>query len=279
MKWYRVMVIVLMVSISFNLSMAQTANPFPKAAFIEPYQLEVTYSKTTHLVFPSAITTIDRGSAAILVQKASGVENILQVKAEKKDFEQTNLTVITSDGKLYSFLVNYADTPPYLNINVSNSAELPPVMYSQSVTDENSVALYAAKAAHAKNNIHTLSDESSRVTLDINGFYIKDNTLFCKLHFENNSQINYDIEQFRFYIRDKKLSKRTAAQEIEIHPLYSYGETNCIKGKSAQLLVAAFPKFTIPDGKYLAVQVLEKNGGRQLLIKAKNRHIMKARII
>src|SRR5690349_3336266 len=97
---------------------AQTAKSFPQSAIQEPFQLEVAFSKTTHLVFPFSIISIDRGSASILARKAGGVENILKVKADQKGFEETSLSVITSDGKLYSFLVCYKDNPAYLNINL-----------------------------------------------------------------------------------------------------------------------------------------------------------------
>src|SRR4051812_41886863 len=93
---------------------AQTAKSFSQSAVIEPFKLEVAYNKTTHLVFPLSIISIDRGSACIIAQKAVGVENILKVKADEKNFEETNLSVITSDGKLYSFLVFYNDKPAYL---------------------------------------------------------------------------------------------------------------------------------------------------------------------
>lgn len=266
-------IIVLLVLTSY---LAKAQVNFNKAAYIEPYKLEVTHNKTTNLIFPAAITSIDRGSQDIMVQKATGVENILRVKADVKEFEETNLSIITGDGKLYSFLVSYNDNPAYLNINLGNNS---PLNYSQSLPNGNGLAEYAGKAAHAKNNIHSLRDESSRVSLDINGVYIKDNTIFFKMHLENRSQINYDIDQFRFYIKDKKQSKRTSTQEIEIKPLYISGDTATIEGKTAQTLVVALPKFTIPDGKFLVVEIMEKNGGRNLIIKVKNRHVLKAKTI
>lgn len=56
------------------------------------------YNKTSNLVFPDAIVSIDRGSQDIMAQKAFGVENILRVKAVAKSFEETDLSVITKEG-------------------------------------------------------------------------------------------------------------------------------------------------------------------------------------
>src|SRR5689334_10024769 len=101
-----VLVFIMCLSIGMQ---AQSVRSFSSTAILEPYRLEVSYNKTTHLVFPLSIISIDRGSASILAQKAPGVENILKVKADQKAFEETSLNVITSDGKLYSFLVCYND--------------------------------------------------------------------------------------------------------------------------------------------------------------------------
>src|SRR5215203_1803872 len=122
MKWYRVFEIVLLTGLSFSAA-AQTTNIFSKSSYIEPYKLEVTYNKTTNLLFPAAITSVDRGSQDILVQKATGVENILRVKADVKDFAETSLSIITADGRLYSFIVGYTKDPSYLNINVQGNAK------------------------------------------------------------------------------------------------------------------------------------------------------------
>lgn len=47
---------------------------------IPPYALEVTFSKTVHIIFPSAIRYVDLGSADLLAAKADGAENVLRVK-------------------------------------------------------------------------------------------------------------------------------------------------------------------------------------------------------
>ena len=289
MKWYRVTAIVLMISIPLKIA-AQTGNTFSKSSYIESYKLEVTYNKTTNLVFPSAITSVDRGSSDILVQKAAGVENILRVKADVKDFAETSLSIITADGKLYSFVVDYSKQPSYLNINVAkisqqDSAINHPMVnkeqliYSEPVMDKSALAMYSDSVISKKSNIHSIHTANSKVLIALNGIYIHEDILFCRLSFKNNSSINYDIDQLHFYICNKKKAKRTASQEIEIKPLFITGDTAMIRAVSKQPWVVALPKFTIPDGKYLSIEIMEKNGGRNLFLKVKNRIIIKAKSI
>jgi len=288
MKWYRAVAFVLTGCISVTTLKAQKCNFFSKSAYIESYQLEVTYDKTTNLVFPAAIISVDKGSQDILVQKATGVENILRVKADVKDFAETNLSVITSDGNLHSFIVVYVEKPAYLNINVSNISQinltLQPVekkeiIYTKPGANTAELAKYSDSVLNKGSNIHSIRNENSEVSIAMKGLYIKEDLLFCKLRFKNNSAINYDIDQYHFYVRDKKQSKRTASQEVEIFPVYISGDTSLIRCQSKPSWVVTLPKFTVPDGKYLAVEIIEKNGGRNLFMKVKNRHIMKARTI
>ena len=108
------------------------------------------------------------------------------------------------------------------------------------------------------------------------GIYIKGNVIFYQLELDNQSPIDYDIDFLRFYIRDKKKSKRTAIQENELKPLYVAGNNKQVKAYQKNTLVFALEKFTIPDAKYLAIQIMEKNGGRDLFMKVNNRKIMQA---
>ena len=81
----------------------------------------------------------------------------------------------------------------------------------------------------------------------------------------------------RFFIKDERISKRTATQEIEIQPVYVNGDTSTIKGDSKNVIVFALPKFTIPENKYLSIQLMERNGGRNLQLSVRNRTIIKAK--
>ena len=76
----------------------------PTGRVVLPYGLDVTFDKTVHLIFPSAIRYVDLGSQNIIAGKAEDAENVLRVKAAVKDFEtETNMSVICDDGSFYAF--------------------------------------------------------------------------------------------------------------------------------------------------------------------------------
>jgi conjugative transposon TraN protein len=233
--------------------------------------LQVGISKTTSIIFPYSIKSIDKGSAEVLVQKAKGVENILLVKAAKQHFFQTNLTVVTSDGKLYVFVLNYDDSCPDLNFKAENAvAASKDVLFSLENENQKRIEQCASAAYSKKKKISGLKKSKYQIRLEVNGIFIQQDVLYLRVIFENKSKINYDIDQFRFFIRDKRKSKRTASQEIEVEPLYATSSSSVIPFKSEIIKVYALQKFTIPENKYLTIQMIEKNGGRHLEVDINN---------
>lgn len=92
----------------------------------------------------------------------------------------------------------------------------------------------------------------------------------------NGSAIDYNINYLRFYVRDKSKAQRTASRDLEIVPVYIAGNISHVRAGDHHGIVVALDKFTIPDSKYLAIEIGEKNGGRNLLMKVSNRKIIKA---
>ncbi|MDP5198972.1 conjugative transposon protein TraN [Flavobacterium sp. DG2-3] len=237
--------------------------------------VQIAYSKTTSIVFPYAIKSVDKGSQDILMQKAKGVENILLLKAAKQNFIQTNITVVTADSRLYVFVLNYDEVCPDLNIKADNSAIVNnDILFSLDNENQKKIEQYSKLALLKKKKISGLKSSRFDINLSVNGIFIHQDVLYIRLVLGNTSQINYDIDQLRFFIRDQRKSKRTASQEIEILPLFSTSNSMLIPDKSEVNLVYALSKFTIPEKKYLTIQLIEKNGGRQLEIDIKNNDLI-----
>lgn len=255
---------------------AQTAMPAEKDSVIEPYRLSIAYYKTTNLVFPYAIRSVDRGTRDILAQKAKGVENVLQVKAGKLGFDETNLTVITTDGNLYSLMVNFNSTPERLNI-VFQKEDVTKIQFSEQKNNARELFLAAKEVIGKKRMFHHLKASHADMNLKLQGLYISNDVFYFQFAIHNGSNVSYDIDAIRFSIRDKQKAKRTASQENELQPLLQYSALQTIEGKQQQYGVIAVPKFTVPDNKYLDIHVVEKKGGRDLQLRLKNKHIMKAK--
>ena len=242
--------------------------------------VELSYSKTTSIVFPYPIKSVDKGSQDILVQKAKGVENILLVKAGRENFTQTNLTVVTADGKLYGFILNFDELCPTLNLTAELFSNFDKeVLFSSENENQKEIKQYAELALFKKSKVSGLGTSKFSIELRVNGIFIHQDMMYLRVLLGNNSRINYDLDQLRFFIRDQKKSKRTASQELEIVPLFCSSVISKIRDHSEITLVFAIPKFTIGQKKLFTLQLIEKNSGRDLELNIKNSDLINLEIL
>ena len=264
----------------------------PYRQMVTPYGVQVTFSKTVHIIFPSAVKYVDLGSNWIIAGKADGAENVVRVKATTEGFPgETNFSVICEDGSFYSFNARYAHEPEMLNIEMKDFLE------NGNTTD----------FSHTRMNIHfrELAGESPLlVKLIMQSIYKEDRReirhLGCKrfgvqfllksvhshnglfyFHTEtrNRSNVAFRTDFIRFKVVDKKVPKRTAIQERVIDPVRSYNEVLVTEGKSDVRTVYAVPQFTIPDDKLLVIELFEKDGGRHQTIRVENADLVAAKQI
>jgi conjugative transposon TraN protein len=259
---------------------------------IPPYGIEVSFKKTVHIIFPATVRYVDLGSADIIAGKADGAENVIRVKAAVQGFErETNFSVITEEGSFYSFNVKYADEPEKLNVEMkdfihdgeavnrpNNSLDI----YLKELGNESpKIVNLIMKSIYKgdKREIRHIGSKRFGIQLLLKGIYIYNDFLYFHIQTKNTSQVPFDMDFTRIKIVDKKIAKRTAIQEQVIYPVRAYRYNIRIPGKKTERTVFALPKFTIPDGKQLVVELYEKNGGRQQRFVVENEDIVRAKMI
>ncbi|WP_297332226.1 conjugative transposon protein TraN [Flavobacterium sp.] len=230
--------------------------------------IDISEQQTTSLLFPYPIVSVDRGSQDILAQKPKGIENVLQIKAAQEQFMQSNLTVVTTDGKLYNFQICYNAEPGSLAYDFSSN-EKPGSATLEEHEKADRINALASAAYHDRSRI-IIKESDYDITFSITGMFVVDDYFFYRITIANESNISYDIDQLRFFVKDQKRSKRTASQEVDITPLAYWQLPEKIPARGVKTFIAVLPKFTIPDKKNLYLQLTEKSGGRHLQIKVRN---------
>ncbi|WP_431610434.1 conjugative transposon protein TraN [Chryseobacterium sp. 'Rf worker isolate 10'] len=259
---------------------------------IAPYDLRVTYDKTTHLIFSSAIRYVDLGSENITAGKADHAENVLRVKALVKDFtEETNFSVITDDGKFYNFNVRYSEYPDALTINLSkerksgndnlSTATDGEVLFKELGSDAPALTHLVMETIYKRDKrfVRHIGAESFGIKVQLKGIYTLNGKLFFYLQFDNSTNIPFTIDFINFKVVDKKVGKRTVIQERTIEPLGEYMELKEIAGTSTEKNVYLLQQLTIPDDKVLVMEIFEKNGGRHQVLSIENEDLINARLV
>lgn len=238
----------------------------------------ITYNKTTSIVFGATIKSVDRGSRDVLAQKATGIENILHLKAARQYFPETNLTVITEDSVLHELTINYSKDPAQRVYHLSSSTINRPVTFESKLTSYQ-LQQYYHRILKARPNVLRRRCRQDRMQLDLKTIHVRDNVLFFHLQLSNRSNVSYSIQYARLYVRDKVQARRTASQENTITPLLIKGNTESVASQSREDIIYATDQFTIPSSKRLYIEVYENNGGRNLHLKLKNKRIVRARLL
>jgi conjugative transposon TraN protein len=254
----------------------------PASTNVIHYKLLVGYNTTTVLIFSAPVKQADRGYKDLITQKQPGVENVLKIKAARKDFPPTNLHVFTANGRIYAFDVSYSLEPPQTTYDLTkldsiNKQDGPPqiIEFSKKGLDNEQFQKIVGKVREAK-PFFSSSTHKYRMKLQLQSIYLSDNILLFSLEIANRSHLPYNIDFTRLYIRDKQKIKRSSLQERDIIPLYKDTITD-VAGETTVKWIVAVPKFTIPDNRQFVFEMYEKNGGRHLNLEVKNRQLFEAR--
>ncbi|MET4082962.1 conjugative transposon TraN protein [Pedobacter sp. UYP30] len=241
----------------------------------------VSFAQDTIYVNHNKITSIEFSSeiqSPLLVGNKIEAEikhgNLLLLKATDKEFQFTNLEVNTMDGGIYKLPIAFSYG------RAGRTKKLKPVVFNEipKVADLNPLFIVSEKIAEETRLKIVARTKSGKVSSDLGNITIADNVLFFRLNLKNGSNINYDVDFIRFYVRDLKTAKRTVTQEQEISPVYSYGiENKTVFGQQSQRYVFGLKKFAMAKDKALFVEVYERNGGRQLYLKVKQADIEDAK--
>ncbi|WP_367867110.1 conjugative transposon protein TraN [Pedobacter sp. WC2423] len=245
---------------------------------MQPNYVAVNENMAVNLIFPFPVKRAQWVSTAISVQQFKGVDNILLLKANKKDFPLTNVSVVTTDGQFYSFVIGYSNELIVINHKYQVTSGRPIITFSgENSLNEASVQKNSEKVSISKGESIKIKERKYGLQFGLDGIFVQGNLMYYKLHIKNTTNVQYDIDQLRFFVRDEKRSKRTAIQEQEMMPLYINNSNKTIQGNSEQDYVYVIKKLTIPEKKYLTIQLVEKGGGRHLELNVSNKKIIQAK--
>ncbi|OPC04869.1 conjugative transposon protein TraN [Elizabethkingia ursingii] len=254
-------------------------------AKIEPYWLTVTYEKTSHLIFPSKIRYVDLGSEYLIAGKADGVENVLRIKAAVQNFEpETNFSVITEDGRFYNFDVFYSSAPAVLTYDLLKMKQTEQQKVSETLFDEMegyspSIAELIMKTICKKDEkiIKNIDSDRYGIEFSLKGIYVHQGKLYFHLTLNNKSNLPFIIDSINFSIVDKKKAKKTILQDQTLTPLRTYKALDKVLESSEENNVFMLDQFTLTKDKLLLIEIFEKNGERNQLLRVKNTAIIDAK--
>ena len=140
---------------------------------------------------------------------------------------------------------------PYHNPSVSMSTE--------------DMTKYARKIWNSPARIRNVSTRQHRMTMRLNNIYSVGEYFFLDFSIENRTNIRFDIDEIRVKLNDKKMSKATNAQMVELTPAMMLDQSGSFKYGYRNVIV--LKKMTFPNDKVLTIEISEKQiSGRTICL-------------
>jgi conjugative transposon TraN protein len=141
--------------------------------------------------------------------------------------------------------------------------ETKPLDISGSGLTQNEMRKYALSLFENKPKIFGVKASNYKLQGNLNNIYTLDDYIFLDVTWKNATNLRYDIDQIRFKIEDKKMTKSTNVQSLEIKPDFILNDSKMFKRAFRNIYV--FKKFTFPGDKVFNIEITEKQvSGRNL---------------
>lgn len=264
-------------------------------------------SKQVMIVFPSVIV---RGTPASNNFKFGFNKNQAESYALLKAYpgKTSNIHVITSEGNIYSFTLQYkkniTQTEYFISVKqaVGNihaetkiatpsskaTNEINPTEYKidSSQTINSKADLYKQnKTSYYKDICEDLSSDKpvlvryfkkvDGVILKLNSITYNRNEYYFSLDLINKSTVDYDVNFISFQIEASNKRKNAASQSVLIDPLYTYMPIKKIAAGEKARAVYVLKKKLINQNKQLVIELNEAKGERNISLPITHNYIIK----
>ena len=229
---------------------------------------------STHFVSPEKIEYVD-----ISVPDIAGdipLPNAVRVKPIKEG--ASGVLTITSERYMVQYLLMYTDdlSKVYSRYNIPYT-DVKSYLSPESDMTRAQLHDYCYRMLLSKRKFYNVSCLKHGMRVTLNNIYTVDKYFFIDISLLNKTNIQYDIDNIRFFVEDKKMTKATTFQSIELQPLLVSQQDKSFKKKWRNIFV--FDKFTYPEDKIFVIELAEKQlSGRVIRLEIENSDLLNADI-
>lgn len=196
---------------------------------------------------------------------------------QAKPGEESNLLVLTKDGRVYSYILKYRKQLDKLNHFVSSS---------HSIGTERSVAIgqeqedneldsmaqrreyferYCNSLLKAKNE-RLATKRKGGIKFQLQQKAYQGDETYLVMEVSNNSEIDFEVDYLKVYSVAGTKKKKASHQKLEMVPMYKYQMPNKIRMGNSQRFVYVLPKFVLGSDEYLEMELHEAKGSRKVVL-------------
>ena len=227
---------------------------------------------STHFIALEEISYVDISNNMIVGDIPVG--NVLRLKPIEEG--ANGIVTIVTDSYFVQYMLVYTNEldKVYTRHNIQYS-ELRSLMDPEKVLTKADMYDYAGKMFVQKKRYYDVSTIAKRLKVTLNNIYTVDKYFFIDLSLKNRSNIQFDIDQIRFKVEDKRMTRATNLQSVEVKPIITYLNDNSFKRNYRNIFV--FEKFTFPEDKVFTIEISEKQvSGRTIILRISYADVLRA---
>ena len=236
-----------------------------------------TYEEMEQLTVNEQVTTVITASEPIRfvdisTEKIAGdqpIDNIIRLKPKEGGHEDGEVLAIvtivteryrTQYALLYTTRVREAVTDKEIELRERDAYNNPAVSMSTA-----EMIRFARRIWNSPAKIRNVATKAHRMTMRLNNIYAVGDYFFIDFSVDNKTNIRFDIDEIRVKLADKKLSKATNAQVVELTPTLVLEAGKVFRHGYRNVIVVK--KMTFPNDKILTVEMTEKQiSGRNICL-------------
>ena len=239
-----------------------------------PLAAQTTYEEMEQLTVNEQVTTVITATEPvrfvdISTDKVAGDQPINNIRLKPKEAGHEDgevlaiVTIVTERYRtqyalVYTTRLQEAVTDKEIHAVETTAYHNPAVSLS---TED--IYRFARRVWTSPARYRNVSCKQHRMTMRLNNIYAVGDYFFIDFSIENRTRIRFDIDEMRVKLADKKVSKATNAQVIELQP-----EMMLEQGKSflhGYRNIVVIRKMTFPNDKVLTIELSEKQiSGRNI---------------
>ena len=223
----------------------------------EMEQLTVNENVTTVITASEPIRLVDISTDKVVGDKP--IENTIRLKPKEGGHEDgavlAIVTVVTERYRsqyalIYTTRLEEAVSDKEVQLNERNAFHNPAVSMS---TEE--MVRYARRIWNSPAKYRNIKTNKHHMQMRLNNVYTVGEYFFIDFSVQNKTNLQFDIDEIRFKLRDKKQQKATNVQEIDLEPVMLLDKSMHFKHGYRNVVV--LKKMTFPNDKVLTIEMSE----------------------
>lgn len=201
-----------------------------------------------------------------LKDSVKSADAVVTITGEKfiAQYHVLSADTITGRDAVTEIAINPADTRP---LDISGVSLSQPQLKSMALN------LFCKRPGHSIEHTKAFGLKASLYRIYSAGDYI-----FLNLGYENRTNLKYDLDELRFKVDDKKITKATNVQSVEIKPEYVLFGNPVFQHSYRNIIV--LKKMTFPGDKVLHIELSERQlSGRVITLTISYKDVLDADVI